>query len=75
VHDLHIWLIAADRSALSAHVVIRRMDDWPAVLTRIRAHVGTHHGIDHVTLQPEPLETVLRFTPRTATAPAPVQHH
>jgi cobalt-zinc-cadmium efflux system protein len=63
VHDLHIWSIAAERSALSAHVVIRRMDDWPSVLGGIRAHVAEHQGIDHVTLQPEPLETVLRFTP------------
>ena len=63
VHDLHIWSIAAERSALSAHVVIRRMDHWPPVLGRIRAHLAEHQGIDHVTLQPEPLETVLRYTP------------
>lgn len=63
VHDLHIWSIAAERSALSAHVVIRRMDDWPTVLGRIRAHLSEHQGIEHVTLQPEPIETVLRYTP------------
>lgn len=63
VHDLHIWPIAAERTALSAHVVIRRMDDWPGVLGRIRAHLGEQHGIEHITLQPEAVETVLRFTP------------
>jgi len=67
VHDLHIWLIAAERTALSAHIVIRRMDDWPAVLPRIRAHLADHHGIDHATLQPEPVETVMRYGPRPAT--------
>jgi cobalt-zinc-cadmium efflux system protein len=73
VHDLHIWLIAAERCALSAHVVIRRMDDWPAVLGRIRGHLADHHGIEHVTLQPEPLETVLRYVPPAAAAHTPDQ--
>lgn len=66
LHDLHIWLIGTERAALSAHVVIRRMDDWPPVLSAVRQLLGERYGIEHVTLQPEPIETVLAFQPPEA---------
>lgn len=53
VHDLHVWSIDSNTVALSAHVVLRRMDDWPGVLERIRTRLVTDYGIEHVTLQPE----------------------
>ena len=51
VHDLHVWPIAAERLALSAHVRLNSLGDWPAVLYELTA-VAKAHGIEHVTFQP-----------------------
>jgi len=61
VHDLHIWSLSAETTALSAHVVVQRIDQWPGVLWRLRELLSERFGIDHVTLQPEPLETVVEL--------------
>ncbi|MCZ4305308.1 cation diffusion facilitator family transporter [Zoogloeaceae bacterium G21618-S1] len=53
VHDLHIWSLGAGRVALSAHVVIGSLTDWPAVLPRLQAALASQFGIEHATLQPE----------------------
>lgn len=65
VHDLHIWTLSSNRVALTAHLVVDSLDDWPAVLARAR-HLLAHEGIAHVTLQPEPFVRPLR---RAAAAP------
>lgn len=67
VHDLHIWSIASQRVALSAHVVLRRAEDWPQVLEQLRRLLHDAFDIDHVTLQPEPPPVaVVRLTRRPA---------
>ena len=53
VHDLHVWTLASGSIALSAHLEIRRLDDWPAILAAARQALDARHGIRHVTLQPE----------------------
>lgn len=53
VHDLHIWTIGSGRAVLSAHVVIRRLEDWSEVLPALQRALEAEYGIDHVTLQPE----------------------
>jgi cobalt-zinc-cadmium efflux system protein len=53
VHDLHIWSLTAERIALSAHVVIGRLESWPETLIRLKALLAQRYGIEHVTLQPE----------------------
>jgi cobalt-zinc-cadmium efflux system protein len=55
VHDLHIWSLSAETTALSAHVVVSSMADWPGVLDRLRTLLDRDFGIRHVTLQPEPM--------------------
>ena len=60
VHDLHVWSISAERIALSAHVMLGRMDQWDAVLADLRILLGERFGIEHVTLQPESGTHVLR---------------
>lgn len=55
VHDLHVWTLASGTIALSAHLEIRNLDEWPAILTAARNAMDTQHGITHVTLQPEVL--------------------
>ena len=53
VHDLHIWAIGSGRPVLSAHVVIRGLDEWTEILSALQEALKVEYGIDHVTLQPE----------------------
>ncbi|HCA26845.1 MAG TPA: cation transporter [Betaproteobacteria bacterium] len=53
VHDLHIWTLAGGMVALSAHVVLGEMAEWPKILAATRRMLHDAFGIDHVTLQPE----------------------
>lgn len=64
VHDLHVWTLSSGSVALSAHLEIRRLEDWPAILDAARHAMDTRHGIRHVTLQPEvPVAQPLRRQP------------
>lgn len=53
IHDLHIWSLDSKRVALSAHVVLRSLDDWPALLASLREILEHEFAIGHTTLQPE----------------------
>ena len=53
VHDLHVWTLSSGTLALSAHLEIRNLADWPGILDAARQTLDTRHGIRHVTLQPE----------------------
>lgn len=53
VHDLHVWALSSNVHSLSAHVVLRNMQDWPQVLARSQQLLEERFGITHVTLQPE----------------------
>jgi cobalt-zinc-cadmium efflux system protein len=64
VHDLHIWSLSGESTALSAHIVVRRIDEWKPVLARIRNMLTERFRIEHATLEPEPLEVVVRITGR-----------
>jgi cobalt-zinc-cadmium efflux system protein len=53
VHDLHIWNISSGKMALSAHLDVADLANWPKLLERCRRALQERYGIDHVTLQPE----------------------
>ncbi len=53
VRDLHLWSLGDGSPAMSAHVAIDEMAQWPDILARIRATMDERHGIGHLTLQPE----------------------
>jgi len=53
VHDLHVWSMVPGRNAVSAHVLVDRIERWPHVLREARRVLARDFGIDHVTLQPE----------------------
>ena len=53
VHDLHIWALSSNRTALSAHVVLNDLRDWDGVLAQLLAMLRDRHHIHHVTVQPE----------------------
>lgn len=55
VHDLHVWSVSSGEVALSAHVVIEDMGRWEAVFQGLKSHLHDSYGIEHITLQPEPL--------------------
>lgn len=55
VHDLHVWNVSSGEVALSAHVVIEDMGRWEAVFQGLKTHLRDAYGIEHITLQPEPL--------------------
>lgn len=53
VHDLHVWTISSSSIALSAHLEIGHLDQWPRILHDARELLHERFDIDHVTLQPE----------------------
>jgi cobalt-zinc-cadmium efflux system protein len=53
VHDLHVWSMVPGRNALSAHVLVEDIDQWPAILKESRRILAVQFCIDHATLQPE----------------------
>jgi len=52
MHDLHVWQMDSERSALSAHLVIADPAAWPETLAGAQRLLAQRFGIDHVTLQP-----------------------
>jgi cobalt-zinc-cadmium efflux system protein len=62
VHDLHIWTLSSKHVALSAHVLVESLEQWPDVLAASR-HVLAAQGINHITLQPEPATQTVRWMP------------
>lgn len=59
VHDLHIWSLSSQRAALSAHIVVRDLEDWPRILAALTELLHTDFEIRHTTLQPELFRPVL----------------
>lgn len=53
VHDLHIWTLSSGLVALSAHLQMESLDDWPRILNQTCAMLHDDFDIVHVTLQPE----------------------
>lgn len=56
VHDLHIWTLASGQVALSAHLTIPHLGEWPRILHDARHLLEDDFAIGHVTLQPEVIE-------------------
>jgi len=52
VHHAHVWTLPDERLALSAHVCIRDMAEWPEILPQLLSGLRGE-GIAHATLQPE----------------------
>mgnify|MGYP001603815951 FL=1 len=55
VHDLHVWSLSAERTALSAHLVVDDLAAWTEVLREATQLLRDRFGVEHVTLQPEPV--------------------
>lgn len=59
VHDLHVWALTPGEPMLTAHVVIERGSHGTQVSKHVGQRLAEHHGVDHVTIQPEAPEGVL----------------
>lgn len=53
VHDLHVWTITSGLDSMSAHVVVRDMNDARCILRDAREVLAKEFKIDHVTIQVE----------------------
>ncbi|MCG3113288.1 MAG: cation diffusion facilitator family transporter [Candidatus Manganitrophus sp. SB1] len=51
VHDLHVWTLTSGRYALSAHVTLSRLEDWPAIQKKLETILADRFQIGHTTLQ------------------------
>jgi cobalt-zinc-cadmium efflux system protein len=56
VHDLHIWTITSGMESLSVHVVLEEGRSYGDALAEVRAILHSRFGIDHMTVQIEPVE-------------------
>lgn len=55
VHDLHVWTLTSDMEVATAHLMISDGVDPHTVLDDARKLLEDGYGIDHATLQVEPL--------------------
>ncbi|MEM9659368.1 MAG: cation diffusion facilitator family transporter [Planctomycetota bacterium] len=53
VHDLHIWAISTQETALTAHLVKPRVEDDDELLRRAETELHERFGIEHTTIQIE----------------------
>lgn len=56
VHHVHIWAISTTETALTAHVVVDDLANWPQISHQLK-HELSEHGIIHATLEPETADT------------------
>jgi len=54
IHDLHIWSLSSTQTALSAHVLVDELQDWPGIHWGLEQLLQERFHIEHSTLQPEP---------------------
>lgn len=70
VHDLHVWTLSSGTIALSAHLEIQTLSEWPKIMVRAREQMESLHNIRHTTIQPEAISsTPLVYHPRGASTP------
>jgi cobalt-zinc-cadmium efflux system protein len=54
VHDLHVWCLTPKEPMLTAHVVLKPSAHGTDVAKRVGDRLHSLHGLEHVTIQPEP---------------------
>ncbi len=53
VNDLHVWNLSSGYVALSAHIKIKKLENWPTILKNACTILNNDFGIRHITIQPE----------------------
>ena len=59
-HDVHAFEVSSDFPIVIGHVVVRQAENYTEMLLHIKG-VCLRHGIDHVTVQLEPLSGIHRL--------------
>lgn len=59
VHDVHCWTVTPGFIAFTAHVEVRTAQEATTIVRRASDLLREQFNIGHVTLQPEPAETVM----------------
>lgn len=54
IHDLHVWCLTPREPMLTAHVVHSQSAHGTDVAKRVGERLHSLHGLEHVTIQPEP---------------------
>ena len=57
VHDVHVWTLTSGMDVASAHLTVAGDSDVAGVLTAANDRLRMDYGIDHATLQVEPVGT------------------
>jgi len=52
IHHVHVWRLPDGQLAMSAHVQVMAMDDWPSILPLLLESLN-NQDVRHATLQPE----------------------
>lgn len=52
-HDLHVWSISEEFHVLTVHVALAQGHHGTEVVAAVSRALREHHGIEHVTIQPE----------------------
>lgn len=63
LHDLHAWRISDGFDVVTVHVILDGTRHGTDVAQEVCARVRTTHGIEHVTVQPEPPPTRVSYQP------------
>lgn len=71
VRELHVWSPGGGHAAISAHLAIERIEQWPGVLEEARRTMRERFGVDHLTLQPEAVAASRACTSDAATPATP----
>jgi cobalt-zinc-cadmium efflux system protein len=61
VHDLHIWQVKLGEPLLSAHLVVHDIARREGVMEASHTLLAERFGIDHATLQPEPMTRTVHW--------------
>ena len=64
LHDLHAWRISEGFDVVTVHVILDGTRHGTEVAQEVCARVRETHGIEHVTVQPEPPPARISFQPR-----------
>jgi cobalt-zinc-cadmium efflux system protein len=63
LHDLHAWRISEGFDVVTVHVILDGTRHGTEVAQQVCARVRQTHGIEHVTVQPEPPPARVSFQP------------
>lgn len=68
VHDLHVWQIGPEATAVSAHVLVLASHDCHEVASALRTVLRERYGVSHVTMQTDHVDAAAHAATNCADA-------